>query len=57
MLVELFRDPGATNIVIPDVVSIEDQNNTVKITNNLGSYWIVTSDVYYEIVATPDYSE
>lgn len=56
MLVELFRDRGTTNIVIPDVVSIEDQNNIVKITNNLGSYWIITSDVYYEIVATPDYS-
>ena len=56
MIVELYRDPGQTNEVIPDVVKIEDNNNLVLITDVNGTEWYVTNNVYYEIVATPDYS-
>ena len=53
MDVQLYREVGATNEIIPNVVKIEDANNIVLITDVYGTQWAVYNNTYYEIVGTP----
>jgi len=55
MDVQLYREVGQTNQIIPNVVKIEDANNMVTITDVYGTQYIVNNTTYYEIVGTPHY--
>lgn len=55
MDVQLYREVGQTNQIIPNVVKIEDANNVVTITDVSGTQWTVVNTTYYEIVGTPHY--